>query len=129
MRKYAKLLSLVLALMLVLALAACGGSGGGAAADDPNLGTYKLQSLMGFSVAEYAEMMGVTEEEAADSMALELKADGKAEWTIDGEAQSLDWSMEGETITFTDGQETLEGTLVDGVITLDMEGMEISLAK
>ena len=36
MKKSIKLISLLMTLMLVLALAACGGSSGGAAADDPN---------------------------------------------------------------------------------------------
>jgi len=128
MKRTAKILSLILAMVFLLALAACGG-GGGADADDPNLGVYKLQSLMGFSLEEYAEMMGVTADEAADSMTLELKSGGKADWTIDGETQTLDWSLEGDALTFTDGSETLEGTLADGTITMDMEGVEIVLAK
>ena len=131
MKKSIKLISLAMAaMMLVFALAACGSSGGGsAAADDPNLGLYKLSSVMGFSLEEYAQMMEVSEEEAADSMTLELKADGKADMTVDGEAQSLDWSITDGTLTLTDGQETLEGTVEDGVITLDIEGAEIVFAK
>ena len=130
MKKNIKIVSVLLAFMLVLALAACGGSGGGgAAADDPNLGVYKLSSLMGFSLEEYAEMLEITPEEAADSMTLELKADGKADMTIDGDAQTLDWSVDGDAITLTDGEESLEGTIADGVITLDIEGMEMSFTK
>ena len=56
MKKNIKIVSVLLAFMLVLALAACGGSSGGAAADDPNLGVYKLSSLMGFSLEEYAKI-------------------------------------------------------------------------
>ena len=126
--KKMKLFSLFLALVMFFALAACGGSGGGDA-DDPNLGMYKLQSMMGFTVAEYAEMMGVTEEEAADSMTLELKSGGKAVFTTDGDPSNLKWSVEGDTITLSDSQDTLEGTISDGVITLNIEGAELVLAK
>lgn len=129
MKKNIKIVSVLLAFMLVLALAACGGSSGGAAADDPNLGVYKLSSLMGFSLEEYAKMLEITPEEAADSMTLELKSDGKADMTIDGETQTLDWSLNGDALTLTDGQESLEGTLTDGAITLNIEGMEMTFAK
>lgn len=127
MKKTMKIGALLLAMMMVLALAACGGSGG--AADDPNLGVYKLNSLLGFSLAEYAEMVGITEEEAAESMTLELKADGTADMVADGDTQTLDWTIEGDKITLTDGTDTLEGTVADGVITLDAEGVEITFAK
>lgn len=130
MKKNIKIISLLLTFMLVLALAACGGSGGGgAAAEDPNLGVYKMSSLMGFTLEEYAKMLEITPEEAADSMTLELKADGKADMTIDGDTQTLDWSLNGDAITLTDGQESLEGTLTDGVITLNIEGMEMTFTK
>ena len=62
-------------------------------------------------------------------MTLELKAGGKAEMVADGDAQSLDYTLEGETLTLTDGTDTLEGTVADGVITLNIEGVEISFAK
>lgn len=125
--KKSTLYSLFLALTLVFVLAACGGSGGDA--DDPNLGMYKLQSMMGFTLSEYAEMMEITEEEAADSMTLELKSGGKATFTTDGDPSNLNWSVDGDTITLSDSQDTLEGTIADGVITLDFEGVELVLAK
>ncbi len=128
MKKYTKFFSLLLVLMMLLALAACGGSSG-ADANDPNLGVYKLSSLMGFSLAEYAELMEISEEEAADSMTLELKSGGKATWTIDGDSETMNWSLEGDALTLSDSSDSLEGTLTDGVITLSVEGMEITLTK
>ena len=131
MKKSIKLIALAMAvMMLAFALAACGSSSsGGAAAEDPNLGVYKLSKVMGLSLEEYAKMMEITEEEAADSMTLELKADGKAEMIANGEATSLEWSLDGQTLTLTDGKDPVEATLVDGVITLADEGIEIVFAK
>jgi hypothetical protein len=126
MKKSIKLVSLLMCLMMVLALAACGSS---APADDPNLGVYKLSSLMGFSLDEYAKMLEITPEEAANSMTLELKADGKADMTADGDKQTLDWSVKDGAITLTDGKESLEGTIKDGTVTLNIEGMEIVFTK
>ena len=128
MKKSIKLVALLMALVLVLALAACGSSGG-AAADDPNLGLYKLSSSLGFSLEEDAEMLEIMPEEAANSMTLELKADGKADMVADGDTTTLDWSLNGDTLTLTDGEESLEGILANGVITLNIEGAEIVFAK
>lgn len=125
MKHTKRLGALVLSVLLVLALAACSGT----ASADPNLGVYKLNGLMGFSLAEYAEMTGVTEEEAAESTTLELKADGKAVMVADEESQELDWTLEGENISITDGTSTMEGTLKDGVLNLTVEGVSIVFAK
>ena len=53
-------LAIILAAVMLLALlAACGGEA------DPNVGLYKLSGAMGYSLEEFAEMAGMTEEERA----------------------------------------------------------------
>ena len=138
MKKSRKLLALLLALILAFALAACGGSSGDSgessagestSADADVLGVYKLQSMMGLTVAEMAEMTGDSEEEVANTMTLELKEGGKAEMVSDGDVQELEWTLDGEALTLTDGKEPLDCTLVDGVVTIADEGLEIVFVK
>lgn len=118
-----RILAFVLSAVMLLSLCACGG------AADPNLGVYKLSSIIGMSVEDYAELTGTTAEEAADSFKVELKNGGKATFTIDGEDTDVSWKLEGETFTLFDDEQSMEGTLKDGEITLDVEGFEVVMAK
>ena len=105
-----RILAFVLSAVMLLSLCACGG------AADPNLG-------------DYAELTGTTAEEAADSFKVDLKNGGKATFTIDGEDTDVSWKLEGETFTLFDDEQSMEGTLKDGEITLDVEGFEVVMAK
>ena len=118
-----RILAFVLSAVMLLSLCACGG------AADPNLGVYKLSSIIGMSVEDYAKLADITAEEAADSFQVELKDGGKATFTIDGDATDLNWKLDGETFTLYDDEESLEGTLKDGEISLDVEGFEVVMAK
>ena len=111
------------ALMLLALLAGCGGKA------DPNLGTYKLSEISGYSVEEFAEMAGLTVEETQDMIVFELKDKGVLEVTFDGETESGTWELDGETLTVIDAEETLTGTLKDGVITIEEEGETMTLTK
>ncbi len=117
-----RILAFVLSAVMLLSLCACGGS-------DPNVGVYTLSSLMGYSVEDYAEAAGLTVEEATETFKLELKNGGKAVFTIDGDPTDVNWKLDGETFTLCDSEESLDGTLKDGEITLDFEGYEVVLAK
>ena len=97
-------LSILLAAVLLLGLlTACGSK------TDPNVGVYKLESLSGMTV--------------------ELKADGKATFTTEGEANEVTWKLDGDKLSLTADGDTLEGTLKDGKITLDLDGESVTLGK
>ena len=97
-----------------------------------NAGTYELYSFLGLSLADYAMMSGTTEEEAKKSFYVELKEDQSALFNMDNEdPEKVKWKLDGENITlYADGdEETLDGTLKDGVLRLTIEGEEIILIR
>ncbi|MBQ9269617.1 MAG: hypothetical protein IJ206_08895 [Oscillospiraceae bacterium] len=117
-------LSILLAVIMLLSLlTACGGKA------DPNIGVYKLSGAMGYSLEEFAGMMGITEEEAADMIQMELKDKGVLALTFDGETETGTWSADGETLTIEDAGESITGTIKDGVITIEIEGESMTLTK
>ena len=128
---------LMLAVLLLGLLAACGGKSGGGSgsvANDPLLGTYKFSKMGNMPVQEYAELLELSLEEAQKFMIIELKSDGKGTLSVEGEVQNITWKTEGEKFTLTakdenDQEDTVEGTIKDGVITLDLEGEFIELSK
>lgn len=97
-----------------------------------NAGTYELYSFLGLSLADYAMMSGTTEEEAKKSFYVELKEDQSALFNMDNEdPEQVKWKLDGENITlYADGdEETLDGTLKDGVLRLSIDGEEIILIR
>lgn len=117
-----RILAFLLSAVMLLSLCACG-------ADDPNIGVYKLSKVMGFTIEDYAEIAEISAEEAAELFVLELKAGNKAVFTIEGDATDVNWKLDGETFTLYDDAESMEGALVDGTLTLNVEGFEIVLVK
>lgn len=108
-----KIIALLLALAMLLSLAACGGS----AEEDPNAGMYygTNATVMGFSMP----MSEVYEGETW----VELKNGGKGTIMLDGDDFSMKWKLEGETFTLTVEGEDSVGTLVGGIITVDLMNM------
>ena len=101
---------LVVALVLLL-----GGKGG---KDDPTLGRYEGVSCT---------IDGV--EVGAEDEWIELKAKNKADVCIMGQKFSGTWKLDGEAFTFKQGGDKYEGTLKDGVMTLDIAGMLYTFEK
>ena len=60
---------------------------------------------------------------------LELKSGGECIIHVEGGTETCSWALDGETFTLTEDEETFEGTLKDGVIVLNMMGMEVTLEK
>ena len=116
-------LAIILAALMVLTLlAGCGKS-------DPNIGVYKVSSVMGLTLEEFAGMAGMTEEEASEFLVLELKDKGVVEVTSDGETSAGTYKIDGETLTLEADGESHDCTIKDGVITIEMEGESITLTK
>ena len=97
-----RLFALLLALVIVLSLAACGG---GSEEVDPNAGRY-----IGVSAAVGGFSMPMSDIYPGETW-IELKSGGKGDIMLDGDSYGFKWTLEGEAFTLT-----LEG--VDSVGTL-----------
>lgn len=101
-----KLFAILLTFAIVLSLAACGEK------DHPSAGIYNAVSC---------EALGV--ELGCEGEWLELKGNGRGTIFLMGEEYSCKWELEGENITVTNHGDEFQGTLHNGIITLDFEDM------
>ena len=107
--KMKKLFSLILALLLLITLGACGKSGG--RADDALVGKY---------VAVSGTAMGVTL--SGDDMAgfkLELMSGGKAKLNVEGTTAEGKWKNDDTTLTLTIENTDMVGKLGKDTITFE----------
>ena len=114
------------ALLLMALLTACGGKGSG---DSKYVGKYYTSQIGDWSIQEYAELLGITEEEAREFMWIDLKSGGKATFNSDGESEEVSWKVDGDKLILSVDGETMEGVYKDGVITFDMEGEILVMTK
>ena len=125
--KKQRILVWLLALAMVLGLCACGGP----TYDESLLGVYTCYGLevMGYQLA--------AEDVLTQTATLELKQGGKGEIHIEGESDSIQYTLDGEAITVEIEGETATGTLKDGIIDIEIlsmhmffvqEGKEVSAA-
>lgn len=109
-----RLFALLLALVIVLSLAACGG---GSEEVDPNAGKY-----IGVSAAVGGFSMPMSDIYPGETW-IELKSGGKGDIMLDGDSYSLKWTLEGEDITISlEGVDSV-GTLKNGTIVVDLMNM------
>ena len=119
-----KILSLALALMLLLALGACG-SKGGETSDDPNLGKYIGAEFSG----DGSQWFLLDEIYDEGESYIELKSGGKGVFCLGGDATDIKWELKSDgSLKLTRDSLESSGTLQDGVITLtDLWGSAVTV--
>ena len=92
-------------------------------------GLYQLYSMMGMSIMEMSQAFEQTPEEVVKGMEVEIKGDGTAIFSTDGEGDEVNITIDGEKVVMEAEGEELEGTLKDGLLILDIGGEEVTLAR
>ena len=114
-----KILTLGLAVIMALALCACGSSG----ASDENqtmYGTYMLYAM------DYDEETVVFADELFEGENyITLKSGGIAEMCLEDELADVKWKAEGEKLTITADDGDMEATLSDGIMALLIDGLHL----
>lgn len=126
---WTKMVSLVLVLVCVVGLAACGGGG------DVS-GTYKLHSMeMAGMSLDYEQLVATyaAGDEENFAINLVLNADGTykldMEAIVPGSKVEGTWKVDGSTLTLTTDGYNEEATIKGGVITLSESGMSMTFKK
>lgn len=101
-----RIVAFLLAFAMLFSLAACGEK------DHPCAGTYNAVSC---------EALGISL--GCDGEWLELKGNGRGKIFLMGEEYNCSWTLEGENFTLKNSGDEYFGTLRNGIITLDFEGM------
>ena len=114
-----KFLSVLLAaLLLVLAIGCSAGDD-----DDPNLGVYTAKT------AEYSGFTVNVDQFFEQGFSIELKSGGKCKLTADGKTASGKWTLDGTAFHVNGGGIDCDGTLENGVIRLDYDGVIFNMVK
>lgn len=114
-----KVLSIVLCMVLVLSLAACGGSGSKLPAD--RVGTYSFYEMTSEGETISKDMLASLGMDEMFSM--ELKADGTGSMTVYDEAGNITWDE--KTIKDEGTGENIEYTFEGGKITMTTEDGDV----
>ncbi|MBQ3379425.1 MAG: hypothetical protein IJG50_06125 [Clostridia bacterium] len=115
---------MVAVLMLAVMLAGCSGGSSGSAQETGYEGNYISVKVSAFGI-------DLTGDDAA-GFSLQLDAGGKGTMDIEGDANSIKWSLDGDTITITAGSDKMTGTIDGDTIYIDDvggTGMGIMFAK
>ncbi len=109
-----------LILLLALALCACGGE---KEPSSPYLGVWTATSAQfGGADIEISEVF-------TDGMILELKDNGICQLTLGEQSDTATWSAADGSITISDGETDLVGTIDESAVVLDISGMYITLTR
>ena len=110
-------------LLIILLLAVAVGCSSGGKDDDPNLCVYTAKT------AEYGGFSLSVEEFFEKGFSIELKSKGKCKLTADGSSASGKWTLDGTAFHVEGGGIDCGGTLEDGVIRLDYDGVIFNMVK
>lgn len=116
-----KFITIILAGIMVLSLAACGGGG---RADEAYVGEW-------VSVAGTAMGMTLTGDDIS-GFAINLKSGGKGTMTVEGEEGKVKWTNDDTTLTMKVQGEELVATIGDGTLIIENmmnSGMDVTFAK
>ena len=114
-----KLIAILLVLTMVLGLCACGG----AKADEALLGTYTCYAAETEGIELPADML------FTEPCTVVLNANGKADFNLDGDKFTVDYTIDGNTIEMKDGSDTITGTIGDGQMEIDLMGVILYMSK
>lgn len=114
-----KLIAILLVLTMVLGLCACGG----AKVDEALLGTYTCYSAETEGMELPADMI------FTEPCTIVLNANGKADFNLDGDEFTIDYTIDGNTIEMKDGSDTITGTIGDGQMEIDLMGVILYMSK
>ena len=117
MKKFLSFLLVVLILMLAV------GCSSGDKADDPNLGLYTAKT------AEYSGFTVSVDQFFEKGFTIELKSGGKCKLSADGETASGKWTLDGTKFHVAGGGIECDGTLENGVMSIDYDGVTFNLIK
>ncbi len=132
-KRVTKLLSVLLALVCMFSLVACGGGSG----EDVS-GSYSLQTLEMQGMSMDMEAIKKTMEDAGQdassiNISIDLEAGGSFKLNMDDFDQSMSmngtWKSTSGGVELTVDGETLSATLADGVLTLEEEGVKMTFKK
>lgn len=115
-----KVCSILMVLGIMAIFTACGGNGG-ESKNDPNLGKYIGDQI------EILDWEPIDEVYDAGENYIELQSGGKGIFCLDGDSTKITWKLDGENLTMTAEGMDCTGTLVDGVITTDFFGMDMTM--
>lgn len=114
-----KMIAMLLAVVMILSLCACSGK----EYDEALLGVYTCYEIEAIGYAMSPD------EVWSDTCTIELKQGGKGSMHIDGEDASVKYDIVGESIEITVEGETATGSLVDGIIEVELMGLTMRLAQ
>ena len=114
-----KILAFLLAALLLLTFLGCSGGDD----DDPNLGLYEAKT------AEYSGFTVAVDQFFQQGFTIELKSRGKCKLFADGKTASGKWTLDGTAFHVNGGGIDCDGTLENGVIRLDYEGVIFNMVK